>query len=650
MNAVTTNNAFFSRAGQALQSAVGGMLGVIELLENTRLDKEQLEYIHILKNSVMGLTGIMSGFQAYSAIDSEQTQCSVIDFDLRTMLMAVQEAFDHKIQTKGLNFIVSIHHLVPSLLKGDPERLRQILTFLLDNAATFTRQGYIKVSVILEQENKTHATIRFEIADTGIGIEAHKLQALFESTPPGEGNGACQAMGLAGIGLTMSKKLIRLMGGEINASSSPGQGSVFRFVIKFEKQRHDSESRMVIPGAIKNKKVLIVDNDTAHRMIVKTFLKSWGCQFDEAVNAKRALEKLGSAQQSCHPFEIVLIDMQLPDINGEDLARQITTHPQLSGSLIIMFAAGGKRGDVSRLTTIGVHGYLPKPTPAPLLFDCITMALAMSRQERREVITRHFIKENQKQQFGILLIDAGRVNQKMVKNILEKSGYQLKISQTSQEALDLFLVDQFQMVLIEDHGDLKPEAIIQQLRRIEQGQSRPATRIVLIAGGTEPFQCPSGCDGTVSLPLTSDNLLMAIEGWMGQAEDKDRGKPLFQRVQGLSSSKDMFDLEAALDRAMDDASFLKILVDEFICSFPDKLAVLKSSMNNNDFKTFTQRIYSLRSSALNIGSNSISTVALELEKYADAGDIKTAGKHLNLLEEAVEQFKIHIQTIDWSRV
>lgn len=640
---------FFTRITREIQAPVSGMLGVIGLLENTRLDEEQLEYISILKNGAQSLAGMVSDLNDYSKIDSGEIECSLIDFDLRTTLIDVQKSFDHKIQKKGLEFIVSIHHLVPSLLRGDPERLRQILKHLLDNAVAFTQHGEIKVCVILGQENQTHATIRFEIADTGIGIEPEKLKTLFDGTAPRE-NDSDHKTDINGMGLTMVRQLVQIMEGEIEARSTPGQGSVFRLVIKFEKQSNNSENRMIIPATIKNKKILIVDNDAAHRLIVKEFLKSWGCLFEETVNATLALEKLKSAQQSGQPFDIILVDMQLPGMNGEDLAGQIREHSKLSRSLIIMLAAMGKRGDVNRLNTIGVQGYLPKPTQAPLLFDCITMALAMSRQKRKEVITRHFIKENQKQQFQILLIDSVRVNQKIVKNILEKSGYTLKISQTSQGAVDAFIIDPFKMVLIEDHSDVQPLETIKKLRQIEQDQARFAARIILITERNERQDSPAGCDGTISKPFTSDNLLMTIEHWMDLVMEEGRGKSLFQRAEEFKKSKDLFDIVAALERAMDDKDFLKTLVEEFINSFPGKLDILESSLRDNDFKTFIQRIYSLRSSALNIGSNSISAVALELEKCGDVGDIATAEKLLKRLGKSVQEFKSHIETIDWSRV
>ncbi len=390
-------NDFLSNISHEIRTPLNGLFGMIDLIRNTRLDDEQREYAEALRDSASKLMSVISDLLDYSGIESGNTECRHIGFDLREALALVNQEALSKAEAKQLKFVFALDEKVPSFLKGDPEKLRQALHHLLENAVKFTEKGEIRLCISPAEETRTHIMIRFEVADTGIGIDQDQVGRIFEAFSQADA-GTTRKYGGIGIGLTISKMLVHLMGGTLQADSTPGRGSKFIILLEFEKKQTDGVMPMFrINRNLTGKSLLVVDDDAVSRMVIRGMAGAWGCSCEEAAGAQRALEKIESTEDNGRVFDAVLIHMQPDDTAGEMLAAEIRKKTNLDQMVVIMLYSAGKPGDAERLQAAGADGYLPKPIDADLLFESLTTALAFKENRIRRMITRHSLREIRKQ-------------------------------------------------------------------------------------------------------------------------------------------------------------------------------------------------------------------------------------------------------------
>ncbi|THJ21723.1 MAG: response regulator [Nitrospira sp. CG24D] len=638
--ATHTKAAFLATISHELRTPMNGVIGMTSLLMDTPLAPEQRSYAETIRQCGEALLHLINDVLECSKIEAGKLELESIEFNLRTTVEDVLKQFAERAESKGLELTGLIHAAVPTGLRGDPGRLRQVLTNLVGNAIKFTQQGDVTLQVYLEEETEGDALLRFDVTDSGIGISQDTQGKLFQPFVQADST-MTRRYGGTGLGLSISKQLIELMGGQIGVKSAPDRGSTFWCTTRFAKQ--PSSVSAILPMAdLQSHRVLIVDDNESNRLILHHLVSGWGMQDVLAEDAASAIAHIEEASRRGTPFDCAIVDVVMPGKDGLQLAAELQRLSCAASLRIVVMTSLLQRGHAERARKVGAKGYLTKPVRHDELRDCLRTVLGMAHASAEtpetddpttpRLVTRHTLAEHATRR-KVLVVEDNSVNQKLAIRMLEKLGYRPDLVENGQEALAALDAGGYDAVLMDCQMPVMDgfEATAA-IRRQEAAGKRyvSAGHLPIIAVTANAMQgdrercLAAGMDAYLAKPIKLEDMRTTLARWVMLPASEETDKGGVKSLGPVSEGRAIFDPSQMLQNIGGDQDLLLQLVDLFLERQADMMSQIRQSLSLGDALTVERAAHTLKGTAGNLCAPEVALAAGRLEAVGRLGTLHDA--------------------------
>jgi PAS domain S-box-containing protein len=530
---------FLANMSHEIRTPLNGVIGMTDLALETVLTAEQREYLDTVKVSADSLLTVINDILDFSKIEAGKVDLEMEDFNLRDSLEATLKTLALRADEKGLELLCEIAPNVPEIVRGDSNRLRQIVVNLVGNAIKFTDHGEVALHVQVDAEEGDDRILHFTVSDSGIGITPEKQKLIFQPFAQAD-NSTTRKYGGTGLGLTISKRLVGLMDGQIWVESEMARGAKFHFTVRAKTSEKPVEVGTIAPAeTLRDVRVLIVDDNRTNRRILEGMLKRWEMKSTSAESGPEALAQLSTARQRGEPYALILTDMHMPQMDGFALIERIRERPELGTAVIMMLTSAGHRGDGARCQELGVAAYLLKPIRQSELREAIARVLGARTQEGAiPLVTRYSLHDarDPATSLRVLVAEDNHVNQLLATRLLEKRGHLVVVTANGREALEALEKNKYDLVLMdvqmpEMDGIQATTAIREKERRKGDGIHQPVIALTAhVMKGDQERCMAAGMDGYITKPISPQQLDDVLEKYLAaRRESTNASEPVEAR-------------------------------------------------------------------------------------------------------------------------